>query len=78
MDNSNAPDWLSVEEILEQWRNAISKHFDHTHPSAVGCSHEYVEYTGLLESFSYCKHCDEKVYPSFDPRSRNPGAHLKD
>jgi len=25
-----------------------------------GCDHQWAEYTGLMESYKYCKHCDEK------------------
>ena len=26
------------------------------------CNHQFVEYTGLRESYQYCKHCNEKKH----------------
>jgi hypothetical protein len=63
---------ITATEINKRWDDVAKNALDHVLRSAIkcpviekvvaksGCDHSWTSYTGLSESFEFCKHCDEK------------------
>jgi hypothetical protein len=64
------PEIITATEINKRWDDVAKDAIDHVLRSAIkcpvieaansGCDHSWTSYTGLSESFEFCKHCDEK------------------
>jgi len=62
------PEIITATEIQKRWDDLAKNAIDHVLRSAIncpvvaksGCDHSWTSYTGLSESFEFCKHCDEK------------------
>lgn len=46
--------------VISQLKESIIGNWIFPHGKPKGCNHEYVNYTGMIEQFEYCKKCDTK------------------